>query len=313
MSDDEPPEADLPDNVLFDLYRQYIGEPDDRIDVYLGFGLFFGGIALAGLALVLFLGASLFAFESDPFWLFREIGFAMGMLSVPTLLLGILVLLPVDNRAIYAGAAGTAITFFAVVGFSILYPYNFNVEGAQYTAHVVVSYAVGMALVLVSTGVALVAHQIERAKPAPSPADIEPMEEPEPEESYSDEEIRRDIEDAMNDVDITWGGVEKHEGTSLSFDLDDGDYDFSGMEVEATRVKSESTTDNQVQGLKALKGGESKTDTSTSTVDDQTSKLNQLREQKRKDEAAKAEEATPTNSVGTVSFIEKVKRFLRIS
>ena len=311
MSDDDSPEGeDLPDNVLFDLYRQYIGEPDDRIDVYLGFGLFFGGIALAGLALVLFIGASLFAFESDPFWLFREISFGMGMMAVPTLLLGILVLLPVDNRAIYAGAAGTAITFVAVIGFAVLYPYNFNVEGAQYTAHVVVSYAVGMALVLVSTGVALVAHQIERAKPGP--ADIEPMEEPEPTESYSDEEIRRDIEDAMNDVDITWGGVEKHEGTSLTFDLEEEGYDFSGMQVEAKKVTSSSTTDDQVQGLKAMKGGENKTATSTSTVDDQTTKLNELR-QKRKEDQEKAKTATATKSVGGGGIIDRLKRLLRIS
>jgi len=310
MSDDDTPEEDLPDNVLFELYRQYIGEPDDRIDVYLGFGLFFGGIALAGLGLIMFLGGFLFAFESDPFWLFREIAFGMGMMAVPTLLLGILVLLPVDNRVIYAGAAGTAITFVAVIGFSILYPYNFNVEGAQYTAHVVVSYAVGMALVLVSTASALVAHQIERAKPGP--ADIEPMEEPEPTESYSDEEIRQDIESAMDDVDITWGGVEKNEGTSLSFNLEEEGYDFSGMQVEATKVTSSSTTDDQVQGLKAMKGGEKQTDTSTSTVDDQTTKLNELRK-KRKEDQEKAEAATATNSVGSVGIIERLKRLLRIS
>ncbi len=35
------------DGYLFDLYRRYIGEPEDRTDVYVGFGLFLGGIGLA--------------------------------------------------------------------------------------------------------------------------------------------------------------------------------------------------------------------------------------------------------------------------
>ncbi|QSG06803.1 DUF7139 domain-containing protein [Halapricum desulfuricans] len=284
MADDDPSDGDLPDNVLFELYRHYIGEPDDQIDVYLGFGLFFGGIAFAAVGLVFFVAAYLFTHGSDPFWLLREISFAMGMLSVPTLLLGVLVLLPVDVRATYTGVLGTAITVVAVAGFAYLYPWEFNVEGAEYTIHVVLGYAIGMGLVVVSTGTALVAHQIERAKP--SPADIEPMEEPEPEESYSDEEIRRDIENAMEDVDITWGGVERHEGQSLTLNLE-GDYDLSGMDVEAERITSSSSTDAQVQGLKALKGGETKTATSKSTVDDQTTKLNELRQRRKEDQQAK--------------------------
>ncbi len=301
MADDNPSDDDLPDNVLFELYRQYIGEPDDQTDVYLGFGLFFGGIALAAFGLVFFLVAYLFGHGSDVFWLFREIAFGMGMLSVPTLLLGVLVLLPVDERAIYAGLVGTVITVVSVAGFVYLYPYEFNVEGAQYTAHVVLGYAIGMSLVLVSTGAALVAHQIERAKP--SPADIEPMDEPEPEESYTDEEIRQDIEAAMEDVDITWGGVERHEGQSLQLDIDD-EYDLSGMNVEAERITSTASTDTQVQGLKALKGGETKTDTSESTVDDQTTKLNELR-QRRKDEQETASSAAESEA----GLLERIKAF----
>jgi len=301
MAEDDPSDDDLPDNVLFELYRQYIGEPDDQTDVYLGFGLFFGGIALAAFGLVFFLVAYLFGHGSDPFWLFREIAFATGMLSVPTLLLGVLVLLPVDKRAIYAGLAGTAMTVVAVGGFAYLYPYHFNVEGAQYTAHVVFGYAAGMALVLVSTGTALVAHQIERAKP--SPADIEPMDEPEPEESYTDEEIRQDIEAAMEDVDITWGGVERHEGQSLQLEFED-DYDLSGMDVEAERITSSSSTDTQVQGLKSLKGGETKTATSESTVDDQTTKLNELR-QRRQDDQETAASAVESSA----GLLERIKAF----
>ena len=40
------PTDGTPDNVLFEWYGRYIGDPETETDVYLGFGLFFGGIAL---------------------------------------------------------------------------------------------------------------------------------------------------------------------------------------------------------------------------------------------------------------------------
>jgi 2-haloalkanoic acid dehalogenase type II len=152
------------------------------------------------------------------------------------------------------------------------------------------------------------ADEIERHKPGP--ADIEPMEEEEPEETISDEDIERDIEEAMSDVDITWGGVEKHEGTALSLNIDEDSIDTSGLDVEADRVVSKSSTDDQVQGLRALKGGEKKTQKSTSTVDDQTSKLTELK-QRKKEEQAKAAEAAETDAKNGI--LSKFKRFLGIS
>lgn len=301
MTDDS-----VPDNVLFDLYQQYIGEPEARTDVYVGFGLFFGGIALAFVALVLFLYSGTLPAERPPFWAWREPAYALGMVSLPTALLGILVLLPIKARAIYAGVAGSAITFLAVILFAVVYPYSWNVPGTDYSGPVVVVYGIGLAAVLASTGAALVAHQIQQVKPGP--ADIEPMEEEEPEESYSDEEIRRDIEDAMDDVDITWGGVEKEEGSSLSLNIDEESIDTSGMNVDAKKVRS-SSTDSAVQGLKALKGGQKKTAKSTSTVDDQTSKLTELKNRRREEQAEKEAAATGNDD----GLLDKIKRLLRVS
>lgn len=293
----------VPDNVLFDLYEQYIGEPEARTDVYVGFGLFFGGIALAFVGLLAFLYSGTLPAQRPPFWAWREPAYALGMVSLPMALLGILVLLPIKQRAIYVGVAGSAITFLAVVAFALIYPYSWNVKGTDYSGPVVLLYGVGLAAVLASTGAALVAHQIQQVKPGP--ADIEPPEEEEPEESYSDEEIRQDIADAMDSVDITWGGVEKDEGTSLSLNIDEERIDTSGMNVEAKKVKS-SSTDAAVQGLKALKGGQKNTQKSTTTVDDQTSKLTELKERRRKETAEK--EAAKT--AGGDGIVAKFKRFL---
>lgn len=299
-------EDSVPDNVLFELYEEYIGEPEAHADVYMGFGLFFAGIALAFVGFLVFLYGGRYEYATDPYWAWRGPAYALGMMSLPVSMLGVIVLLPVDNRAIYSGAGGTVVTFLGVVAFSVFYPNQWNVVGTDYSAPVVLVYGLGLAAVLTSMGVALVAHQIERHKPGP--ADIEPVEATEePGESYSDEEIEQDIEEAMADVDITWGGVEKHEGTALSLEMDEEAIDTSGMDVEAERVVSDSSTDDQVQGLRALKGGEKKTQKSTSTVDDQTSKLTELR-QKRKREETEAAEAAAEDSLTS-----KFKRFLGIS
>lgn len=297
----------VPDNILFDLYRQYIGEPDAEIDVYLGFGLFFGGIALAFVGLLAFIYSGTLTYDSFAFWDWRSPAYILGLIALPTAMLGILVLLPIDARAIYTGVAGVAITFLAVIGFAIAHPFNFNVQsGADYSIPIVLLYGVGIAAVLASTGAALVAHQIQRHKPGP--ADIQPMEEEEPEESYTDEEIREDIDQAMSDVDITWGGVEKNEGTSLSLNIDEESIDTSGMNVEAKKVTS-SSTDAQVQGLKALKGGNKKTQKSRSTVDDQTSKLTELKKRREKEQAEKEQAATQSDT----SVVNKFKRLLGMS
>jgi hypothetical protein len=301
MSDEDS----VPENVLFDLYREYIGEPDTRTDVYLGFGLFFVGILLAGVGLVLFLYSGTFQYDTGVFWAWREPAYALGMVSLPTALLGVLVLLPVKRRAVYAGAAGSVVTFVAVVWFSVLYPYDWNVAGSDASGPVVLLYGLGLAVVLAATGAALVAHQIQRYKPGP--ADIEPMEEEEPEETVSDEEIERDIEEAMADVDITWGGVERDEGTSLSLNIDESEIDTSGLQTDSVEVTRSESTDAQVQGLKALKGGEKKEQRSTSTVDDQSSALTELKQ--RREEEQKQQAAAEAE----MGLVDKFKSFIGLS
>ena len=270
-----------PENRLFDWYRTYIGEPDARTDVYLGFGLFFGGIALGVLALVLFFWGSLAEPRTDPY--FARIGpaYTLGMLSLPTAMIGIVTLLPVEKKARYAAAAGGVVNLAAVVWFNVAYPADWNGYGADQTMQVVTVYATGLTIVVGATGAALVAHQLAQA--TPTPGDIEAVDEDDEEETISEEQIEQDIESAMEGVDMSWGGVEKHEGRKISFNTDT-DIDASAFDVEAETDRS-TGVDSQVQGLRQMKGGEKKTATSESTVDDQTAKLNELREQQRTEES----------------------------
>lgn len=278
-------EEELPDNRLFEWYRSFIGEPDAKTDVYLGFGLFFAGIVLALGAMVIYLYALTAGPPDTPeFYRPAEWAYGMGMLAIPVAMTALVVLLPIDRRAVYATAGGDVLIGLSVILFREAYWSNWQGYGAGETVLVLALYAIGLTLVVGSTGAALVAEQIERAR-APAPSEIEPMQEEEEgvpsEESYTEDEIRRDIDEAMADVEITWGGVEKHEGRNLSFEQDT-ELDTAGLDIEPEQTRS-SSVDEQVAGLQGLKGGQTKTATSSSTVDDQTQKLNELKAQKRQE------------------------------
>ena len=285
-------EEELPDNRLFDWYRTVIGEPDAKTDVYLGFGLFFGGIVLALGALTIYLYALTAGAPDTPaFYRPAEWAYGMGMLAIPVATTGVVVLLPIDRRALYATAGGDVLILLSLILFREAYWANWQGYGAGETVLVLALYALGLTLVVGSTGAALVAAQIERAR-APSPNEIEPMEEEESSESYTDEEIREAIDRAMADVEITWGGVEKHEGRTLSFNQD-AEIEGTGLDVEPETTRStESGVEDAVAGLQGLKGGQKNTATSGSTVDDQTQKLNELKAQKRQESEAEANQSS---------------------
>jgi len=289
-----------PDNVLFDWYERYIGEPETETDVYLGFGLFFVSISFALLALLLFVaGTSMYGIREDGYFTVAEPAYALGMLSLPLAMFSIVVLLPVKQRATVGAGLGVAIAVAAIVAFVSVYPDNWFDYGTAQTLNIVGAYAVGLTIVTGATGAALVAHQLERVR-APAPSEIrEPEAEPET-EHYSEEEIERDIEEAMADVEMTWGGVERSENRELKLTTDfaDQEIEAGGVNVEANTHVESGGVDTQVDGLRNLKGGDTQTATSESTVDDQTAALNELKRQKEEDQVP---ENAPTRSGGVVS------------
>lgn len=290
MPDEEATEGDegaVPDNVLYELYEKYIGDPEEETDVYLGFGLFFTGVGMGVLSLLLFgVSFGLLEYGTDPYWLWSEFAYATGMLALPAIITGIVVLLPVEERAVYAAATGAAINLVAVLWFATAYPSSWNNYGTGTTLGVVSLYALGLLLVVGSTGAALIADQLQRYQ-KPGPADIQPMEEDEDErETISDEQIQADIEEAMSGVDLSWGGVERSDNRNLTFS---DDADMAGTELRGGMAKTtrSSGVDSQLNSLKAMKGGEKKTARSQSTVDDQTQKLRELRERRKREQAEK--------------------------
>ena len=292
------------ENRLLEYYRRYVGDPDRTVDVYAGFGLFFAGIGLGLIGVAVFLYSATLPPEALSTYAVQEVAAVAAAVGLPALLLGVVVLLPVDRRMLYLAGVGTAITLVAVGLFSRTYPYNWNVStGADYSAQVVAVYTVGLVAVIAATGGALVAHRVERATgvaagsgaagaggaAAGTGADGAAGGAGGEAETVTDAEVRADIERELEDAELTWGGVERAQTRRLELDtsaVDDVDVDREKLAGSATETRTTSGAVNDaVSELKGLQGGEKKT-ASGSGTDDQAAKLRELREQQRREAEA---------------------------
>ncbi len=285
-------------NQLLRYYRQYIGDPDRTVDVYAGFGLFFVGLGLGVAGVVVFLYS---ATLSGTAYGLRAVAIVSGAVGAPTLLGGIVVLLPVDRRMLVVAGGGSVICAAGIVRFVGVYPNDFNVSvGPDYAAQVVGIYSVGIVAVVGATAAALVAHQIERA--ADPTGAVESAEVEDDEETVSDEQVQADIDSALDDAELSWGGVKKTETRTLNLDtgsIDDIDTESLPEGIE-TRT-ADSSVSNAVSQLKGLQGGEVETASGEGT-DDQAAALRELREQQREDE-----QATPADR----SLIDRLRAVVR--
>ncbi len=284
---------------LVELYRSYIGEPDRRTDVYLGFALFFGGLGLGLLGLLLFV-IERAMLDGLVFWV-REIAFAIGALGLPLVLLAVVVLLPADRRAMYVAVGGLSIVVAAVVFFVAVYPSNWNYGTPDYSLHGVTVYAIGLISMLAATASALVGYHIERvegvsaADASGDDGDAAGSEDP----AATEAQVQQDIDEAMSETEISWGGVEKVETERLQINPEEG-LEGESLDRSSAKVHKSSGIDDQLAALKGMKGGEQRTD-SGSGVDQQAEALKKLREQKQ----AEAE-AEPDGLVGRVkSYLDR--------
>jgi hypothetical protein len=221
----------------------------------------------------------------------------------PLLLLGMVVLLPGDQRMTYVSLGGLAVCLVAVGLFVATYPMHWNVARTpDYSAQGVAIYAVGLVAVVGATGAALVGHQVERATPGERAADVRAATGSAGAdgtaaasgtgsaggEAVSDEQVRRDIDAAMEDAELSWGGVTRKNTKRLELNTDaDVEVDREAFEnAEATTVRSSGQgVDDALSNLRKLQGREQDTD-SSSGVDDQTAALTELRQQQQAEELA---------------------------
>lgn len=287
-------------NPLLGYYRRYIGDPDRTVDVYAGFGLFFVGLGLGVVGVAVFLYSATLPPNTIPMYSVREVAAVAAALGLPGLLLGVVVLLPVDRRMLYLGGAGSAVTVVAIGWFVTVYPYDWNVpEPPDYSAQVVALYSVGLVAVIAATGAALVAHRVEQATDTvtvdsdSAAVDHASGSDDDSTETVTDEAVRADIERELDKTELTWGGVERSKGRQLQLDtsaVDDADIDPGTLSGSATETRTTSGTVNDaVSQLAGLQGGTQNTASGEST-DDQADALRALREQQRAEDVAEAED-----------------------
>ncbi|MBP1923549.1 hypothetical protein J2751_002592 [Halorubrum alkaliphilum] len=281
-------------NPLLEYYRQYIGDPDRTVDVYAGFGLFFVGLGLGLVGVTVFLYSATLPPNSESMYAVRQVASVAAALGLPALLLGVVVLLPVDLRMLYLGVAGSAVCLAAVGLFVWAYPDAWNVTNPpDYSAQGVAIYSVGLVGVIGATGVALVAHRVEQATGAAAGSVDDAAAEDGERETVTDAEVRADIERELEDAELTWGGVERGEGRRLELDttaVDEVEVDADALSGSATETRTTSgTVTDAVSQLKGLQGGEKNTASGQGT-DDQATALRELREKQRAEEAADAED-----------------------
>ncbi|EMA31264.1 DUF7139 domain-containing protein [Haloarcula japonica] len=262
-------------------YHEYIGEPAKERDIYVGFGLFFAGVALAILGFCLFLYSNVLESGSPLYWEIREIALVIGFIGLPSVLLSVVVLLPVGFRTRVVSAAGAVFCLAATIILVNIFPYGWTTsEGTNGSVWTISVYATGLVMLVASIGAALVAHYLERATTSTeSPEAVESAENKS--ESVSKSDVNTDIEQALERTDLSWGGVEQQPKTKrLNLDMPDTDSDLDRTAIknsEATTTRADSNDiDDAVDGLRQLQGGQSKTERSTGT-EEQVNALTEFR------------------------------------
>lgn len=257
------------------IYRRYIGEPQSRRDIYLGFGVFFAGLALGAVALGLFLFSGTHPTGSDAFWQFREAALVFAMCGLPLVAASFAVLLPVGRRTLIASGIGTGICLLGAAWLVQVYPYQWTAAGND--VRVLSTYAVGLVVLAAATGSSLVAQYVDTVSPTETGATEETADDASG-ETVSDEEVAEDIDEALSDSSLTWGGVEQEPTTErLELDMPETpDVEESSLESATETRQTGESVDSAVSGLRQLQGGTEEA-ARVESPDDQVTALTEFR------------------------------------
>jgi len=279
---------------LHEWHRRFIGPVTDSRTVYAGFALFFAGVGLVVVSIATFLWST----TTDPAGTFkfvlRELAVLTGAAGIPTVLLGVTVLLPVSRRIDAVSAAGVGLCLVATARFAQVYP-----DAWYPNASVVVGlYALGAVVVVATAGTALSGYHAERTGQriardqldedgdgaAAGGVDAGGASDG---ETVTDEQVQADIDEAMSGAEVNWGGVERDSGRSITIrSSEDAEFEAPDPDtVKATESRGESV-DDAVAGLQGLRGEGPKTESSSSGTDEQADALAELRATREQSEVA---------------------------
>ncbi|MGM0591521.1 MAG: DUF1508 domain-containing protein [Halobacteriota archaeon] len=135
-----------PHRRLFELYDKYVGEAENRREVY-GYWLFILGYVV-GIAGVIVYIATPPTGEMPFFFEIREIAIVLAAFGLMVGILGIVLQMPLSQLGVYAAVCGGVIALFSIGYFTTIYPQDWLRTGAAGSNRtVIVLYLVGVGLV----------------------------------------------------------------------------------------------------------------------------------------------------------------------
>lgn len=257
-SRDEPESAaPEPGKVLGELLLGKAGRPTGGIashEIRVSTGLVLGGVCLglAGFAaLALGQGAAV------PQEL-RELGAMLAGAGLLVLLWGILAGLPPHRTLRVLGLGGLVIGCLGLAAFSWAYPQNWGKPGlTDHTVTVLGTYVAGLVLIVAATFAALVSDFVLRMQ-ARSRLRGELGREP------TDDEIQRDIDEALRRHKVTWGGLSEDHGKGIIVKAEALPSDWKivaprfGKETVASGERADAVS-SAVDALTNFRGGRQRT------------------------------------------------------
>ena len=294
------------DALLHEWHRRFIGPVTDSRAVYAGFALFSAGVGLVVVSIATFLWST----TTDPAGTFkfvlREFAVLTGATGIPTVLLGVTVLLPVSRRIDAVAAAGVAGCLVAAARFTQVYPDTWYPNASA----VVGLYAVGAVVVVATAGTALSGYHAEQTGRRIAREQLDQRGDGDGgdtggssgSDAVTDEQVQADIDEAMSGAEVNWGGVERDSGRSITVrSPDDAEFEAADAHsIQATESRGESV-DAAVEGLRGLRGEGAKTANSSSGTDEQANALAELQATREQSEIAEND---------TETLLDRVKSLL---
>lgn len=249
--------APPPGKVLGELLLGKAGQPSAGIathEIRLSSGLVLAGVCL-GLA---GFGAIALAQGAAVPQELRELGGVLGGLGVLVLLWGILAGLPQHRLLRVLGLGGVVIGLIGLAAFVWAYPQNWGKPGVtDHTVTVLGTVVAGVVLLVGATFAALVSDFVLRMQ-------VRGRLRGELGREPTDEEIQRDIDEAMRRHKVTWGGLSEDHTKGLKFRAEPlpGDWKVYaprfGKEVVASGERADAVS-TAVDSLTNFRGGRQRT------------------------------------------------------
>lgn len=249
--------------------------------LHLAFLLFVSGAVLLLAAAVLFVVAQVFphTFDLSMRFVLRHVGGITGGVGATLLFVGIVAALSTRPYMRWLAIAGAVVSLVGVAGFGYAYPHHWGI-GQDLSIPVIVTLTVGFAVMIGATFASTVSNLILRQRIRAELRD-ELGREP------TDEEVRRDVEEALAMYDYTWGGtrVDRTKGLRISEEHVD-QLEVHGWKFQESEDADTAGLDRSTQMLTALRGGvEKEGELELGGVDQKGAALKRLREGKAEAEA----------------------------